>query len=340
MIDLIPTQEQQEVADSIATFLTDNLPVERHRTDRGRRGHSEHEPEIWSQLADLGCFGLSLAEDKGGIGLSMAEETLAFREYGRYMVSPAMLGTVLAGKIAAHAGKTDLVAALLSGKRRAGIGNDAGPNYSAGTLQLFDVRPEDLVVVWSEAGAQLYEASALGAVTKLECIDQSVSFGTVNAAKAKPIASVSAKEQPLPLIASVLSAAMLTGIIEGIRDMAVLQAQTRMQFGQVIGTFQAVKHKVADIGMAGELAWCETVYAALTLVESTPDAPFHADNAKMIAGTGALDSARANIQLHGGMGFTQELNAHLFLKRVHVLNEIGGTPRELQHRVLVLPKDA
>ena len=83
-----------------------------------------------------------------------------------------------------------------------------------------------------------------------------------------------------------------------------------------------------------------TVYAALTLVEKTADAPFHADNAKMIAGIGALDSARANIQLHGGMGFTQELNAHLFLKRVHVLNEIGGTPRELQHRVLVLPKEA
>ena len=101
MIDLIPTPEQQEVADSIAAFLTDNLPVERHRTDRGRRGHSEHEAEIWAQLADLGCFGLSLAEDMGGIGLSMAEETLAFREYGRHMVSPAMLGTVLAGKIAA-----------------------------------------------------------------------------------------------------------------------------------------------------------------------------------------------------------------------------------------------
>ena len=343
MIDLIPTPEQQEVADSIAAFLADNLPVERHRTDRGRRGHSEHEPEMWSQLAELGCFGLSLAEDKGGIGLTLAEDTLAFREYGRHLVSPAMLGTVLAAKIAAHAGKADLVEALLTGKRRAGIGHAVGPNAPAGRLQLFDVRAGDLVVVWDDAGTQLYEAAALGGMQGVNCIDHSVIMATVDVPDAslnKPLASVSVRESPLPQVAAVLMAAMLTGITEAIRDMAVVQAQTRMQFGQVIGTFQAVKHKVADIGMAGELAWCEAVYAALTLVEKTPDGPFHAWNAKMIAGSGALDAAKTNIQLHGGMGFTAELNAHLFLKRVHVLNEVGGNLRELQDRTLALSAEA
>jgi len=130
---------------------------------------------------------------------------------------------------------------------------------------------------------------------------------------------------------------MLCGITEAVRDMAVAQAQTRVQFGHVIGTFQAVKHHCANIGLAADLSWSEAAYTALALAEDTPDADFHAANLKMIAGQGALDSAKTNIQLHGGMGFTQELNAHLFLKRVHVLNELGGGLREAQRKVMALP---
>src|SRR5690606_825457 len=124
-----------------------------HRTDRGRRGR--YEADVWPQLAELGCFGLSLPEAQGGVGLSLAEETLAFREYGRYLVSPAMLATVLAARIAARAGKQDLLEALLAGSRRAGLANPLGAARvgaaASGEFHLLDVRDGDLVVAVGDA---------------------------------------------------------------------------------------------------------------------------------------------------------------------------------------------
>lgn len=340
MIDLIPSTEEQEIADSIAAFLADNLPVERHRTDRGRRGR--YEADVWSELADLGSFGLSLPEASGGVGLGLAEEALAFREYGRYLVSPAMLASVLAVRIAASAGRKDLLEGLLSGKRRAGlvnplVGATLDTSGLSGDAHLIDVRDGDLAVAWSESGAAIFDADAFAGAEKHNSLDHSVSLARANAKGLKPLAWVPAEVEPLPHMASVLLAAMLVGIQEGVRDMAVSQAQTRVQFGVAIGTFQGVKHKVADLGLWAEASWSQTIYAALALRAGVPDAAFQAVNARMIASQSALDGARTNIQLHGGMGFTAELNAHLYLKRVHLLISLGEGTRALQRKLLTLP---
>lgn len=332
MIDLIPTSEQQEIADALASFLVDTLPVERFR---GERQATEANPEIWSGLAEIGAFGISAPEEAGGLGLTMAEETLAFREYGRHLVSPAILGTVLAIKIAAAAGNNELAGELIGGSRRAGLGLT-----TAVGVQLFEVGPNDLVVVWDQSGASLFEANALGDIKPQECTDGTVNMGLIASLPEKPLAHVAAEAQPLPSIASVLIAAMLSGIQEAIRDQVVLYAQDRHQFGRPIGSFQAVKHRCADIATGAELSWCETVYAALTQVEGTADAKFHAVNSKLIAGTYALEAARVNIQLHGGIGFTSEINAHLYLKRTHLLNELGGSLRVLKTLLNSLPSAA
>jgi len=340
MIDLIPSSEEQEVADSIAAFLSDNLPVERLRSDRGRRG--KYEPEVWAQLAELGCFGLSLPEAQGGVGLTLAEETLAFREYGRYLVSPAMLGSVLAVRIAARAGRAELVTEILEGRLRAGIANalhgaTLGMRGASGEFHLIDVRPGDLVVGWNDSGAALFGAGAFAGAETKASLDHSVSLARVNATNVEPLAWVSAQDEPLALVAAVLQAALLVGMQEAVRDMAVSQAQTRVQFGVPIGTFQGVKHKVADLGLWAEASWSQTIYAALALRAGAVDAAFQAHNAKLIASQSALEGSRVNIQLHGGMGFTAELNAHLFLKRSHLLINLGESTRELQKKLLTLP---
>jgi alkylation response protein AidB-like acyl-CoA dehydrogenase len=341
MIDLIPSTEEQEVADSIASFLKDNLPVERHRSDKGRRGR--YEKDVWREMAELGCFNMTLAESDGGVGMTLAEETLAFREYGRYLVSPAILGTVLAARIAAKLGRTELVEALSGGKRKAGVANGLGATLGAscaGEFQLFDVEAPDLVVTWNESGMALLDASAFGTPEAVNNLDATVKLGFAELSGAKALAWVPVTELPLPQTAALLGAAMLVGIIEGARDMSVSHAQTRVQFGQPIGSFQGVKHKVADMGLAAELAWCQTLYAALALREGLADATFQCVNAKMLAARGAIDSCRATIQVHGGMGFTAELNAHLFLKRAHLLRELDGGQTALQRRLLTLPVGA
>jgi len=334
MIDLIPTSDQQDVADTIKSFLQDNLPVERHRTDRGRRGG--HEFEAWTGLAGLGCFGLSLPQEQGGVGMGMAEEVIAFREYGRFLVSPSMLATVLAVRVAADAG-LEVLPALLSGQRRAALANPLRASLGVltrGELQVFDLRPDDLVLAWNTSGAALFDGSALRVGEALRALDASVSLHHASIDGVQPLAWVPSSRLPLPLTGTVLAAAMLVGIAEAVRDMAVGYAQTRMQFGKPIGAFQAVKHRCVNIALDAEVAWAQAAYAALALGTADPEAAQQVVAAKLVANNAALNGVRSNIQVHGGIGFTAELNANLYLKRAHLLAEVGGNTRAQQRRIM------
>lgn len=340
MIDLIANSDQQGVADTLASFLSDKLPVERHRRDGGRS--RPHEFEYWKNLADLGCFALSLPEAQGGVGMSLAEETIAFREYGRALLSPSVLGGMLAVRIAAQAGLPEL-AELIAGKRRAAVANPIGARLGAtisGELQLFDWQSGDLAVVWNESGMALLATETLCAPEKIRALDTTVGLSIVHLQDAKALAWIPVDQAALPITATVLIAAMLVGITESVRDMAVAYAQTRVQFGKPIGTYQAVKHRCVDIAVDAEVSWSQTVYAALTIEAGLPDAAFQVASAKLIANCAAIKGTRQNIQVHGGIGFTAELNAGLYLNRSQLLNELGGNVRTQQRRVLRLAGDA
>jgi alkylation response protein AidB-like acyl-CoA dehydrogenase len=332
MIDLIPTSDQQDVADTIKSFLQDNLPVERHRSDRGQRGR--HDFECWTGLAGLGCFGLSLPQAQGGVGMGMAEEVIAFREYGRFLLSPSILATVLAVRISADAGLEQL-ASLLSGERRAALANSlqtAGGGLTAGELQVFDLRPDDLVVAWNSAGVALFDGRSLKPGEPVRGLDVSVSLHHVRIDGVQPLAWVPSVE--LVQTGTVLLSAMLVGITEAVRDMAVSYAQTRMQFGQAIGSFQAVKHRCVNMALDAEVAWAQTAYAALAVGAGDRDAAQQVIAAKLVANNAAIQAVRSNIQVHGGIGFTAELNANLYLKRAHLLSELGGNTRVQQRRMM------
>ena len=100
-MDLLPSDDQQQIVDTIKDFLVHEAPVDRLR-EFGAIGNPD--AKLWPQLGELGFFALGLPEDKGGVGLSAAEEMLAFQQFGYHLVSPAIFGLVLGSRLAAFAG--------------------------------------------------------------------------------------------------------------------------------------------------------------------------------------------------------------------------------------------
>lgn len=338
MIDLLPSTEQTQLAESIARFLGDTLPADRFRRP-GRKPDQAH----WRQLAELGCFGLSGPESLGGAGYGLTEEIMAFREYGRRLVTPSVLATVLAARLAASAGDEALAGRLMSGEARAALavplaGATIGPDgWASGPFHIVDAADGDLLIAWTGERAAIYPAGAFGEAAPQLSLDRSAPLARAEAANAAPLLVATTADSRTDLEAAVLIAALQVGMIEALLALAVEHAKTRVQFGHPIGVFQGVKHKCADMAMAQESAWSQTIYAALALSAGASDAAFHALTAKLVASEAAVAAARACIQIHGGMGFTAEVDAHVFLKRAHVLALVGLDNRSIKARLLDLP---
>lgn len=317
-----PNEEQLAISRGLADYLADQFPLDRFRAARdGDRAR-------WSGLAQMGVLGVSLPEADGGMGLTRVDEALVAREAGRHLVSPALIGSILAAHLAARAGLAELRDALLAGHRRAGIAVPVSPaeirivDDSSGLFLL--VEPDRLRLL--ECGR--------GVLRRLDCLDETVSLHAAVAPESQLAAS---EDQGLALLARLLAAAMLCGQLEATRDMAAEYARTRIQFGRAIGSFQAIKHRCADIALAAELCWSQTLHAADALAADAEDVEFHILTAKLLAGEEALKAARFNIQAHGGMGFTAEVDAHRLMKRAHVLHQLFGDPRSVPAQLLDLP---
>jgi alkylation response protein AidB-like acyl-CoA dehydrogenase len=123
---------------------------------------------------------------------------------------------------------------------------------------------------------------------------------------------------------------------EATRDMAVEYAKTRQQFGKAIGSFQAIKHLCADMAIRAEAAVCQVIFAALVESERRAGARFHSVAARLVAVEAALQNAAQNIQVHGAIGFTAEAEAHLFIKRAHVLEQLWGNTRQQRRQMLAV----
>jgi alkylation response protein AidB-like acyl-CoA dehydrogenase len=322
-----PTAEQRAIADGIAAFLAAEFPLERFRATPASRTPDN---ASWQSLASMGALGISQPVSDGGLGLTWVDEVLACREAGRCLVSPALVGSIVAAHVAASAGQRTLSDALLRGERRAGI----ALHHSAAEVRVIDA-DAGIFLQLEAAGARLLECDA-SALQSLACIDETVHLGAAPL-PARELAR--ANGEGLVLAARLLTAALLCGLLEATRDMAAGYARTRAQFGRPIGAFQAIKHRCADIALAAELCWSQTLHAADALAAGAPDAEFHVLAAALLAGEEALKATRFNIQVHGAMGFTDEVDAHRLLKRAHVLHQLFGDARTVPFRLLDLRLD-
>ncbi len=313
-MDLLPTPEQEEIATSVATLLGTRLPMARvrelHDDDAGV------DADVWLTCAAQGWFGLGLAESGGGVGYGLAEEALLFREIGRHLAPGPMLASVLAARVATGVEQ----AAILDGTVRVALVE----RRADGGADVYDHVGADLGLLVTGGGAELVALDAFGDLTPVACIDPGTRLATASEVDIRPLAS---SDEPIFARGSVLAASMAAGVAEATRDLSAEHARTRVQFGKPIGVNQAIKHACTDMAVRCEAATSQVILAALGVEAGMSDAPYQASAAKVVATDAAMRNARATIQVHGGMGFTWEHDAHLYLKRAHVLETILGDRR-------------
>lgn len=335
-----------------------------HGTERARTlmaTPTGWEPEGWRRIAaDLGVVGLMLPDEVGGTGLTASESAYVFEEAGRALVGSPLLGTaglavplllelkdedalqmwghrLASGEVTATVaiGETSGVWATDRIETRA----ESGPGgwVLQGTKEfVVDGLSADIVLVAARhaGGLGVFAVENLEAErrTALVTLDQTrrlarLDLAGVNAMAVGP-ADATAPLATAAAIARSLLAAEQTGGAQRCLDMAVAYAKTRFQFARPIGTFQAVKQRLADVLIEVESARSAAYAAARAAASDDPDLEVISRIAAVTASEAFLHAAGQNIQLHGGIGFTWEHDAHLFYKRARSTAILLGTESE------------
>jgi alkylation response protein AidB-like acyl-CoA dehydrogenase len=304
-----PSAEQRALADTIEESLAELLPL-----SRVHRAHEEAD-DIWRQLQEIGIFAIGLPESEGGSGLGAAEEALIAMALGRRLAAPGVFATIGAAHALGPQGKPPGRATRVSSGYRRG----------------------DKVVLVNEPGAQrlLVRCSTSAALfdsLQATQVDRRHWLGDLREASAlgEPLADF---DDAGMLRLRLLDAAALAGIAQGALDMGVAYAGTREQFGRPIGSFQAVKHHCANMAMSARCARDQTGFAAVAIDQGRDDAVFQVESALFVAGSAALDNAGKNIQIHGGLGFSDEADPHLFIKRAQLLLAVAGGLEAANERI-------
>lgn len=318
-MDLLPSAEQQQIVDACIQFLDKEHPVDRlHKVNDSNPLINR---ALLGKMAELGWFGLALSEEQGGVGYSLKEETLLFIELGRFLVSPAVLGSVLGARVAAVSGNMALAEKIISGEKLVAV---SVSDY------IFEAGDADLVLLADEKVLSLVEKNSLGKTDKIPCMDEKVQLERVSLKNTTSIASVLSSTENIYLRGVLLTAAMQLGIAQATRDRAVAYAKVREQYGKPIGSFQAIKHYCAEMAVKCESVMSMVYHGAVTSSE------FDIVATKLLASDAAQHNANTAVQIHGGMGFTQEMDIHLFVKRAHVLDQLFGGKRQQADRLISL----
>ncbi|GAA1845808.1 acyl-CoA dehydrogenase family protein [Actinomadura bangladeshensis] len=311
-MDLTPSNAQRDIADSVAEYLAAELPVERIRLalDDDRL----IDDRTWAQWAAMGFFSLGVPESQGGLGLGLIAEFLIFGQFGRNLTPGPLLSTVLATHVAVANGDDDLIGRLLAGEERVGL--------RCGSLA-HDAEPSGMVLSVTGDGAMLERVRSL---TPVRSVDPTVALAEVEVGE--QVARVDG--DALQTRQWILGASVLLGLAQATARQSTTYAQMRKQFGKPIGSFQAVKHRCADMLTRCHVAESQLHFAALRVASGSADARIQAAAAVQLAIDAARENTAVNIQNHGGIGFTAEHDAGLYLKRaVSVEASLGSSAQWL-----------
>lgn len=315
-MDLMLNSEEEQIVDTARALLSNKLPVDYLRWQNGAAAAADR--AMLSTFCDMGWLAMGLPEDVGGFGFGATEEALLFREAGRSLVGLQLFAGVVAARITALAGEADISAAIVRGESCAGF---AIPAHDQGAY-LIDADTADHIVFVSDNDLCVLPASAFSLRNPVRAVDETVVIE--RAALDTSVAGIMGDAAALSHL-SLLIAAQLSGSAEAVRDLTVAHASERAQFGQKIGTFQAVSHPIADMAVRCEAALSQMKVAAIAMRDGSAAVSFQVTAARVIAAEAAMTNAQVSVQLHGGMGFTAEYPIHFHLKRAHLLDQIGGT---------------
>ena len=285
-MDLEPNEDQLALVDELRRLLA-----------RSQR---------WDDLVGMGVLALPVPEADGGVGLGWAEAVLAFQELGRAHVAGPYVATAAATAAGLAEGVTGVVPAS---------GLPAIVEHLDGLDSLLAV---------DAGGVHRIPLPLTGARAVERPLDPGTPVHVVDELPAGERVGDADAAASVVRAASLLAAAMQVGLGLAAVDLGAAYAMQRHQFGRPIGSFQAIKHLLADAAVGLEVARAAVDAAAVTLDERGPaDRAIAA--ARIVASDAAARATRACIQVHGGMGFTWELDAHLLLKRVLVLDQTPST---------------
>ncbi|ORV19184.1 acyl-CoA dehydrogenase [Mycobacterium celatum] len=273
--------------------------------------------KVWAQLADLGVTALMVPERFDGIGAHPVDLVVAAERLGRWCVPGPVTESIAVAPILLA--DDERCAALAAGELIATV---ALPPQ---VPRAVDADTAGLVLL---AGDGQVSAAEPGACH--ESVDPSRRLFDVTAAGSSWAADVARAYE----FGALATAAQLVGAGQALLDAAVEYAKQRTQFGRVIGSYQAIKHKLADVHIAVELARPLVYGAALSLATGSPDTVRDVSAAKAAASEAALLAARSALQTHGAIGFTAEHDLSLWLLRVQALRPAWGDPAAHRRRVL------
>jgi alkylation response protein AidB-like acyl-CoA dehydrogenase len=360
------SEEQEELRRITRQFLESKSPeTEVRRLMETTEGY---DPAVWSQMAnELGLQSLVIPEEYGGQGFTYVELTVVLEEMGRALLAAPFYSTVvLATNAVLHSGdeaaKKEILPGIASGETIAtlaltepngkwdlsGVEATATQDGDAWTIDgtkmfVLDGHVADVIVVAARTGAGLslfkVDGDATGLTrTPLATMDQTRKQAKLefSGVPATLIGTDGGAEEVLGRVldlAVVALAAEQVGGAQKVLDMSVEYAKDRVQFGRPIGSFQAIKHKCADMLLEVESAKSAAYYAAWCAAELNDELPEVACLAKAYCSEAYFHSAAENIQIHGGIGFTWEHPAHLYFKRAKSSELLFGDPT--YHRELL-----
>ena len=294
--------DELALRDGIRDLCVGRFPMERVRGGFDRW--------MWTELGEAGVFSLRLSESEGGVGLGMTEAVIVFEELGRALVPGPLVATHLAAGLVEGASTGGKVVTAVDFDSRADV---------VGLVE-FGIE-SDLALVLDDSvsvTADLPDGEPQRPLDPLTPVMRWKGFGGREVGPADP--------QRLRREGAVLTAALSSGIASKLVDLAVAYANERQQFDRPIGSFQAVKHMCADMFVRAEVARAAVDAAGVLMDEDDPDVANAVATAKLLASEAAIANGKTCVQVHGGMGFTWEVDVHLYLKRAAVLaTHFGNT---------------
>ncbi|TXC98397.1 acyl-CoA dehydrogenase family protein [Streptomyces sp. ISID311] len=289
----------------------------------------EHGPgrALWARIAEAGVFGLAVSARHGGMGQLPAELAVAFHELGCHAVPGPLVETVAAAafldRLGAGAAAGEWLPRIAAGA--------AVVSLSAGDPYALDADAADAVLVVE--GDTVRRADGHGPLqTSLDPARRLFRpLGGAVLARGPAVAAAAAHALDL---ARLTTAAQSLGLGRALLAATVSYVTQRTQFQVPIGSFQAVKHRLADALIGLEFAQPLVHGAALALAAGAPSAGREVAAAKVAAGEAGYAAARTALQLHGALGYTEELDLSLWIRKARPLRDAWGTPADCRRRVL------
>nr|WKF60443.1 Caffeyl-CoA reductase-Etf complex subunit CarC [Paraburkholderia busanensis] len=323
-MEFVFNEDQEALADSVRRFLmtemTPELIRELWQTPTGRSD------VLWQMIAAQGLTAVSVPEQHDGLGLGEVEWALLAQTYGYFASPEPLLDTALVAAgmlegLPASERRDALLREIAAGSARVAVAHPVNPFVADAHVAQVILAERDGELHWLTP-----HACRLNAVDSIDPSRRLFEFDWTPSADTR----VASHETAAPLLADALDrgafgvAAQLLGLTQRVLDVAIDYSAQRKQFGKPIGSYQALKHLLADVAIRYEFARPVLYRAACAIADRDPRRALYVSHAKLAATAAAQLAARHAMQVHGAIGYTWELDLQIFMKRIWALASSWG----------------